>query len=462
MKKYLFGLFILSVSLFSCVKTEFDAPNPCEEPDTTVEANTTIAELVAMHTTIGGYDRITEDVVIKGTIMADDRSGNYYKALVLQDETGGIEVGFNDGYLASNGFTIGRTISIKCKDLILTDYRNLPQLKGAVVFNGTGVPTYVGLTQSQRANIIGKGTPCYDPPTPKVMTLAEAFQTNNLNTLITLTEVQFSEADTALAFCDSLRTPEGDVVPNLFIDSNRSLGNCDGQSIIVRTSSYSNFSTSKVPGGYGTVTGILTIYSSTYQLIIRDLNDIQLNDARCKFCIGGVTGSNTVAPNVNEAFSSTTSGQDINLTGWTNHGTIGTRKWRASSFDGNIFAQATAFGSSNPDPLNEEWLVSPPVDVTTQRVLTFESQWAFYRHQGLTVWFSPDFGSNDICSATWIPLEAHIATQADGSGDYGFWVPSGNVNLPITAGGKGWIGFRMVGDKTTNTTNWRIDNVKIQ
>ena len=60
----------------------------------------------------------------------DDRSGNYYKSIVIQDSTGGIELKFNDGFLY-NQYPIGRTLYIKCKDLILTDYNGLTQLIGS-------------------------------------------------------------------------------------------------------------------------------------------------------------------------------------------------------------------------------------------------------------------------------------------------------------------------------------------
>jgi hypothetical protein len=42
-----------------------------------------------------------------------------------------------------------------------------------------------------------------------------------------------------------------------------------------------------------------------------------------------------------------------------------------------------------------------------------------------------------------------------------YFIPSGDIDLSAYTG-KGYIGFKYVGDKTTNTTTFRIDNVKIR
>jgi hypothetical protein len=93
----LLSILLLS-GIVSCVKKDFDEPPTGGEP-VSVTPNTTLAELKALHLTKGGFDKITEDLIIGGQVVMDDRSGNYYKTLVIQDATGGIEIKFNDGYL---------------------------------------------------------------------------------------------------------------------------------------------------------------------------------------------------------------------------------------------------------------------------------------------------------------------------------------------------------------------------
>ena len=88
-------------------------------------------------------------------MVLDDRSGNYYKTIVIQDASGGIEVKFNDGFLYQQ-YPQGRTIYIRCKDLILTDYNNLTQLIGSTV-EENGVLSDVGLTEAQARAKVVKG-----------------------------------------------------------------------------------------------------------------------------------------------------------------------------------------------------------------------------------------------------------------------------------------------------------------
>src|SRR5690349_9147375 len=86
-------ILLLAVSFIACVKTEFDEP-PTGGDGKDIPTNTTIADLKTRHEVNGGYDLITEDLVIGGVVTIDDRTGNYYKTIVIQDSTGGIELKF--------------------------------------------------------------------------------------------------------------------------------------------------------------------------------------------------------------------------------------------------------------------------------------------------------------------------------------------------------------------------------
>ena len=94
----LFAALFLTVSFVACVKTEFDQP-PVGGDGQDIPTNTTIQALKGYHVTPKGFDLITEDLVIGGTVIMDDKTGNYYKTIVIQDSTGGIEIKFSNGYL---------------------------------------------------------------------------------------------------------------------------------------------------------------------------------------------------------------------------------------------------------------------------------------------------------------------------------------------------------------------------
>ena len=123
----LLAALLLAVSFVACVKTEFDQP-PVGGDGQDIATNTTIQALKGFHVTPKGFDLITGDLVISGTVIMDDRSGNYYKTIVIQDSTGGIEVKFSNGYLY-NRYPVGRKIYIRCKNCQWNDQNHCQSLK---------------------------------------------------------------------------------------------------------------------------------------------------------------------------------------------------------------------------------------------------------------------------------------------------------------------------------------------
>ena len=102
MKQLLFAsLLFVGIAIFttSCVKDDFDTPpTGGADPNISADQVMSIADLKAMHI----LDNIEEiaalegtKAYLKGTVVADDKSGNFYKNFILQDETGGIAVRLN-------------------------------------------------------------------------------------------------------------------------------------------------------------------------------------------------------------------------------------------------------------------------------------------------------------------------------------------------------------------------------
>lgn len=286
---------LAALTILGCVKTEFDEP-PVDGVIVELTPNRTIAQLKALHLSSGSFDRITEDIIICGEVTMDDRSGNYYKTLVIEDETGGIEVKFNDGFLYTQ-FPVGRKICIRCKDLILTDYNGVTQLTGSLVDQG-GVFDAFGLTESQVRVSVAKGAYADRPKSPKSIDLS-MLSKDLISTLVRLDSVQFIVADTAKTFADAVTLNS----------LNRTLEDCGGRKLVIRTSGYANFAGQKTPAKKGSVTGVLGIFGTTYQLYLRDINDVNMQSTRCS--AGGVgnevlkdiatirsgfTGSTTTAP----------------------------------------------------------------------------------------------------------------------------------------------------------------------
>ena len=271
-----FSLFLFStILLFSCVKQEFDAP-PAEGKTTNLTANKTIKELKATHVT-GAFETISEDWIIEAVVVADDQSGNYYKTIVIQDATAGIDVKLNANSLYNN-YPIGRKVYIKLKGLVLGDYNGLIQLGGGISKDKNGNDQLAYIEELLIPNYLYKGER-NQFVTPKVVKIAE-LTPDMVSTLVTLKDVQFTDADAGQTYADANRK----------LTLNRNVEDCDGLAILLRTSGYCSFANDVTPAGKGTMTGIYSVFRTDNQFYIRNTDDIKMADTRC----GGGTGGGTI------------------------------------------------------------------------------------------------------------------------------------------------------------------------
>lgn len=268
-------LMIWVVTFSSCDK-KFDEPPAFEEPNITV--TTTIAELKALHVN-GQVESITTDLVIAGVVNADDRSGNYYKQISIQDSTGGITLRLDGNNLYAN-YPVGRKIYIKLKGLFMGDYNGLIQLGGSIDNSGTFLNVNA-IASNLFDNYILKGS-TGNVVTPKVVTVA-GLNNSYQSMLIQIDNAEFLPSDTSKTYADN--------VGNLSVNLNAK--SCTGSSIIVRTSGYANFAGIKAAKGNGALQAIYTVFGSTKQLVIRDTSDVKFYGARCNAGGGGGGGTGT-------------------------------------------------------------------------------------------------------------------------------------------------------------------------
>jgi hypothetical protein len=214
-------------------------------------------------------------------------------------------------------------------------------------------------------------------------------------------------------------------------------------SMVLFTRNQAVFANNAVPAGEITLTALLSEFNAP-NLIMRNASDV----------VGGVPQG---CADTDEDFESQSNDGDINLPGWANIAVKGSRVWRGKEFDDNLYAQATAFGDNAAE--SETWLVTSCIDLDVAKKLTFTSAYAFFTHNGLTVWISSDFNGSDVNGATWQQLNPRIATSTDT--EHAF-IPSGDVDLSGFSGSV-QIGFKYVGSGPGGqTTSFRIDDVKIQ
>ncbi len=266
--------FLAAFVITSCNK-KFDEPPVYTDPGVT--ANTTIKQLRALSTGYGVFNEITTDIIISGQVVANDKSGNIYKEIYIQDTTAGIALQL-DATGLYNSYPLGREVFVVCKGLYVANESGMIKLCVRAVINGA--PSVSGIPGILIDNYVKRGK-LGTPPAPKVVTIA---QLNNdfQSMLIQLENYQVTSADMGKTFAD---TSTSKATQNINTQS------CAGASsnIIVRTSGYANFAGQRLPQGNGTLTAIYTVFASnagfnsnpTKQLIIRDTSDMKFYGSRC-------------------------------------------------------------------------------------------------------------------------------------------------------------------------------------
>lgn len=274
-KSLIYSLFFIlglsALTITSCVKQDFDEPPSNDYPE--VETNATIAD-IKEYFVADEYTTIDEDLVFSATVVANDSSGNYFKSLIIQDETGGIELSINAVNLF-NQFPVGRKIYISAKGLVISDYNNLIQLGGNTYFDN-GEERLGGIEEVLIDKYIVKGAPGHHIAAREITSFSD-LNIDDQSTLVKLNGVQFIENDLNKTYADA----ENLQTVNLRIE------NCSGQEIILRTSGHSDFADEVVPDGNGTMTGIYSIFGTDRQFYIRSTDDVKFTGERCDGSGGG-------------------------------------------------------------------------------------------------------------------------------------------------------------------------------
>jgi len=398
-------------------------------------ANATIADIKALSPN-GNLTQITSDLVVDVVVTADDEFGNFYKKIYVQDASGSLQIGLNMRDLYRRGYKVGNKLRIAAKNLYIA--KKFDEYILGNLYNG-GVGRITDDIDQDHLFVLDETA----EPEVTVKGLTD-FSLDDLGKLVRVENVQFNYKDAGeqLAFSDS------DNYPRNPKSANRTLQNCSGDEIVVRTSGYAAFADAHTPALNGTVTGILGVYQGNYQIYIRNIQDFDMQDNRCN------------EEKLMESFGSVVKKETIDLAGWTNYAEAGSRPWFGGFYGNSVnhYAEMNAYQSG--ESVNISWLISPAVEVGSNTILNFDTAKAYWKHNGLSVWISTDFNGVDVTGATWQPLNATIATSSDPNHA---WINSGDIDLSAYAGQQVYIGFKYVGGDNPNaTTTYRVDNVVIK
>ncbi|NNE27817.1 MAG: hypothetical protein HKN09_13305 [Saprospiraceae bacterium] len=409
-------------------EVQFDAER-CDPNSVTINEEDIITVAEMFQSYVPGVETPLDDKFLQATVTSSDEAGNFFKSLVVQDATGGIAILVDEFDLYEN-YPPGQEVYVALRELCISDYNGLPQL---CYTNSTS--SVKRIPSSQVGNIILRSSN-FGEITPVVKTI-DNISLSDLNTLVQLNDIQFAPSSASMTYADT---------ENQF-SVNHTLEDCDGNTIVLRTSGFADFAGNITPTGNGSLTGVLQIFSGTLQMYLRDVSDVNMNNNRC-----GQTGGGGA---FYEEFEGLNDFDNIFLPGWTNVATKGDRIWIKRSFDNNGFAETEAFQDSNPE--TENWLVTPTIVTSETASISFKSAIAFFEHDGLSVWVANDF-NGDVSGANWMPLPATLAKESDGNFN---WVGSGVINL-TGFGAEVHVAFKYEGTAAANTTKVRIDDVRVE
>lgn len=246
-------IYLLFVSLFmlSCER-EYEAP-PLFAPEYNGKANSTIADLKQHYASITTATLIESQIVISGYITANDESGNVYKQLYLQDETGAINIGIDQSSMFST-YRVGQQVFIELEGLYMVSYGGELQ----VGYGNTNANRIPWLDFTKHAHLNGWPNPAkVEPQTVTINGLTASM----VNKLIKLENIHFVNGGK-----NSFSKPDA--------TTNEQIKDANGNVLDVRTSSYSNFAADILPKGTGSLVGVLGRFNGSWQLLLRDRNDI--------------------------------------------------------------------------------------------------------------------------------------------------------------------------------------------
>lgn len=432
---------LVAATFFGCSNSDYyTSPDLSGECSDLTPTRTTQEVLGLINNNLQQFGPAFDNDIIEAYVTSSDEGGNFFKSLSLVTTDG--TQGFNipiDTYNLYTKYEPGRKVYIKLKGRHYEINANTASKEiGSLYLDEVNNPNddAVGrISGVEYQDILIRGCSKVDEQTlVNNFTIAQAKNNANLNKLIEFDNVQFTDASLGKKYYDESLNSLGGATNHEIVDA-------AGNRVIVRVSSFSTFAGDPVSSLNGKVRGVMTKYGSDYQFMVRTINDIKLTNPR-------------VMPLFEETFTT-------NFPNWVKFSVTGAQVWTLNAGSGNPGSCADMNGFASGAQLNEDWLISPAIDLTSAptATLTFQTAKSF-TGPALQVMVSTNYtGSGSPAAATWVTLGGTLPTAT------GFvWTNSGNVSLNSYVGNANVrIAFKYTSTATPSAAaQWRVDNVKVQ
>ncbi|MDP5157463.1 MAG: DUF5689 domain-containing protein [Flaviramulus sp.] len=453
-KKLLILLGILMIA--SCVNDyDYGIPIPGEAENVMVPANkiTTFRAIKQrFDQAINNGNLITtidvdEEIYLEGYVVSSDAAGNFFEELIIQNKTDasnpdndprlGFRIDINVSSL-SETFEFGRKVYIKLSGLTIGKSNGI-----LTIAKGEG-QRLEQIQEFEYRNIIIRTQEVVSiiPKSTTLINLTEA----DRNTLIKLDNMQLNRFELGATYASESIDQ---------FDGLRTLENCDsGVSIIMQTSTFSNFRTLIIPQGKGSITGVFSRdFGDDFNVLIpNSAVDVDFtNTERCDPLELDCGLAETIGTQnlFYEDFETQSNNRLIEISGWTNYIEVGSEGWEgysSTSSNASLGRSARVQPASSGDLSNIAWLITPPIDLDAYNNLTlqFKTSNSLADSSFLEVLYSLDWDGIEanITSANWGVLSAAYVVKDTDS--FVQWFNSGNVNLYCSSGTM-YIAFKYTG-----------------
>ncbi|MEP5340100.1 MAG: DUF5689 domain-containing protein [Algibacter sp.] len=461
------------VILMACVNDDdYAIPNPSEDENISIPVEK-LTTFRAIHNryeqAVNNGDAIAqidddEDLYIEGYVVSSDAAGNFFEELIIQNKIDasssdadprlGLKIDVNVSSL-SDTYEFGRKVYIKLSGLSIGE-------SNGVITIGTGdAPQVKQIQPAAYRNVILK-TGDVATIVPKIVSI-EDLSEGDENTLIQLTSMQLNRFELGATFASEAIDE---------FDGLRTFESCEsGVSIILQTSTFSDFKGLIVPQGQGTITGVFSrdFRDDFNVLVVNSSTDINFDsDSRCDpmelTC--GLASSIGTGNLFYEDFESQKNNKPIEGNGWTNYMETGTEGWEgysSTSSNASLGRSARFQSSSSGDDSNIGWLITPAIDLDAQdgETLRFKTSNSLADSSFMEVLYSLDWDGTEanVTTATWGVLSAAYVVKDTDS--FVPWFNSGRVDLSC-ASGVMHIAFKFTGSgQDTFDGIYELDEVSI-
>jgi len=192
--KYLPGLiFIMAAALTGCTDNNETPPPVVQFESGNIVTVQQVKALYDDQLAISDYTQripveVTEEWSLNGIITASDKKdGNLYKEAFIQDATGGLRLLFE----STSGLYIGDSVIVNLKGLFIGDYGDFWQVGGEPYVDASGSLRVSGMIMDKQI----LKTTINNPTFPDTVTITAAKSALYLGKLVTLKDVQFSDAE---------------------------------------------------------------------------------------------------------------------------------------------------------------------------------------------------------------------------------------------------------------------------